>query len=160
MRHLKGKIAVVMAVFLVLALMAGCAPQKKPVPQRPLPGTEVNPTPNRTPAQNRDIAADIADKVIAIPGVERAYTVVIGNAVLIGIDLDAGKQEKGISDVKNRVAGKAEADPRIVRAYVSTDPDVTARIREIADNIRKGRPLTDYLDEIGEIIQRLAPKTD
>lgn len=167
MKRAKGKLSIILAVIMALTLLAGCTPQKKLMPPKPdtvppdfVPKTEVKPTPQRSPAQNRDIAADIADQVANLPGVKSAYAVVVGNAALIGINLDANKQEKGISEVKNQVAEKAEADPRIVRAYVSTDPDTTARIREIANDVKKGRPMTDYLDEIGEIIQRLAPKTD
>lgn len=167
MQRAYGKFTIFLTAFMVLALLAGCTPQKKPLPPNPgtvppdnVPRTEVKPTPRRTPAENRDIAADIADQAADVQGVKSAYTVVVGNAVLIGLNLDANLQEKGISQVKNQVADKAEADPRIVRAYVSTDPDTTARIREMSDNVRKGRPITDYLDEIGEIIQRLTPKTD
>lgn len=167
MKKIQGKLSVILVVIFALTVWGGCTPQKKPVPPTPgpvapdrAPSTPVKPAPDRTAEENRDIAADITKKVEAVNGVKKAYTVVVGNAVLIGINLDSAREEKGISSVKNRVAEKAEADPRIVRAYVSTDPDVTARIREIADNVRKGRPVTDYLDEIGEIIQRLAPKTD
>ncbi|PKM82831.1 MAG: hypothetical protein CVU89_01435 [Firmicutes bacterium HGW-Firmicutes-14] len=166
MNFFRGSLSLAFILILSVTLMGGCTAQKKPLPPAPgptapdrAPGTEVQPAP-RTQAETRDIASDITRTAESVEGVEKAYTVAVGNTVLIGFDLEAGKQELGIAKIKNRVAEKAEADPRIVRAYVSSDPDITARIREISDNIRRGRPVTEYLDEIGEIIQRLTPKTD
>ncbi len=165
MAKIKGKMLPALALLAALIVLGGCAAQRKPLPPEPdapdrVPEMQVKPAPERSPAEDRDIAAEINRTVESVPGVERSYSVVVGNAVLIGFDLDQDQQEQGISNIKNRVAEKAEADPRIVRAYVSSDPDTTARIRELADNVRKGRPVTEYLDEIGEIIQRLTPRTD
>lgn len=165
MAKIKGKLFPALTLLVVLIVLGGCAAQKKPLPTEPnapdrVPEMEVKPAPERSPAEDRDTAADIRRIAESVPGVERSYSVVVGNAVLIGLDLDNDQQEQGISNIKNRVAEKAEADTRIVRAYVSSDPDTTARIRELADNVRKGRPVTEYLDEIGEIIQRLTPQTD
>lgn len=145
-----------------ISLFAGCSAQKKPEPERVTPREEKAPVvdENRTQARARDAADDISRNVLNIRGVKSAYVVVMGNVALIGINITEGKQEKGVNTVKNEAAERAEADKRIVRAYVSTDPDVVARIREINENVRKGRPITDYLDEIGEIIQRMTPKTD
>ncbi|MBU7006257.1 YhcN/YlaJ family sporulation lipoprotein [Phosphitispora fastidiosa] len=165
MAKIRGKLFLALTLMLVLIVFGGCAVQRKPLPPEPdapdrVPEMEVKPAPDRSPAEDRDIAADINRIAESVPGVARSYSVVIGNAVLIGLDIDKDQQEQGISKIKNRVAEKAEADSRIVRAYVSSDPDTTARIRELADNIRNGRPVTEYLDEIGEIIQRLTPQTD
>lgn len=154
-----------LATFLILgaflfSLFAGCSAQKKPMPEGTAPEKAPAIDENRSQARARDAADDISRRVLKISGVKSAYVVVVGNVALIGINIEGGKQEKGINDIKNEAADRAEADKRIVRAYVSADPDIVARIREISDNVRKGRPLTEYLDEIGEIIQRLTPKTN
>lgn len=155
----KKRIPLLLGFALVVALLAGCTAAKKPVPQQPGESPQVNPGQNRSAAETRDISADVSRIAESVPGVERAYSVVVGNTALVGFDMDANKQESGIKEVKDSVARKVQADSRIARAYVSGDPDVTARIKELSDNIRKGRPITDYLDEIGEIIQRMTPKT-
>lgn len=155
----RKRIPYLLGVLLVVTMLAGCTAAKKPVPPQPGPSPQVNPGQNRTAAETRDISADVNQAAESVAGVERAYSVVVGNTALVGFDMEANKQEEGIKQVKDSVARKVQADSRIVRAYVSSDPDVTSRIREIYDNIQKGRPVTDYLDEIGEIIQRMTPKT-
>lgn len=165
MAKIKGKLFPALTLLLVLIVLGGCTAQKNRFRLNRMhltgfPKWRLNPLRKEVLPRTGIQSADIRRIAESVPGVERSYTVVVGNAVLIGLDLDRNQQEQGISNIKNRVAEKAEADSRIVRAYVSSDPDTTARIRELADNVRKGRPVTEYLDEIGEIIQRLTPQTD
>lgn len=166
MGSFRHKVFAVMVFMMVFSIGGGCDPQRKPIPpgSGPVPPDRiprmlVKPAPPGIPAQNRDIADDITKRVESEPGVAKAYTVVMGNTVLVGFDVENTNQEVRITEVKSRVTEKAEADPRIVRAYVSADPGITARIREIAYNIERGKPVTDYLDEIGEIIRRIVPAT-
>ncbi|WP_418790967.1 YhcN/YlaJ family sporulation lipoprotein [Phosphitispora sp. TUW77] len=149
MAKIKSRIFPAVVLLVAIIVLGGCTTQKKPLPSTP-----------KSTAETKDLAADINKIAMSVQGVEKSYSVVVGNVALIGIDIDKDQQEPGISNIKNRVAEKAEADARIVRAYVSSDPDTTARIKELADNVRKGRPVTEDLDEIGEIIQRLTPQTD
>ncbi len=160
MRRKKFLTALLILGAFLFTILAGCSAQKKPMPEGNAPKKAPAVDENRSQAKARDAADDISRRVLNIKGVKSAYVVVVGNVALIGINIEDGKQEKGINEIKNAAAERAEADKRIVRAYVSADPDVVARIREIGDNINKGRPITEYLDEIGEIIQRLTPKTD
>ncbi|MDA8226997.1 MAG: YhcN/YlaJ family sporulation lipoprotein [Desulfitobacterium hafniense] len=168
---LKKPVILIFVLLLGVSLLSGCPPQRKPeVTPTPPPGptapdNRIAPAPApavpgpRTQVQARDAADDIADKVAAVRGVNKASVVVVGNVALIGLDLDKDVEKGQTEAIREKAANEAKDDPRIVNAVVETDPDSVGRIQKIADGVRKGRPITEFFDEIGEFFNRLKPTT-
>ena len=153
-----------LAVF-IFAVLAGCTPQKKPLPTQPVPAPpdkaprmQVRPNPPKAPAVTGDTAADLTAKAMSVRGVRRANVIVLGNVAVVGIDTDTTKLTKNGSAVKDTVARKIAADPRVVRVYITTDQAISARIGSISDNMKKGRPTTEYWNQIDAIIKQIESK--
>lgn len=161
--------AMLVACVVALSLVGGCAAQRKPLPPNtanpPAPSPVPAPAPNpnvqpKTPEQTRDTVTDLESRIEAVQGINDAYVVVLGNVAIVGLDIKNAKQELGTNQSKAEATRIAEADSRIIKAYVTADPDIIPRIREISQGIRDGRPVTEFLDEISEIMNRLAPSGD
>ncbi|GAB4263055.1 YhcN/YlaJ family sporulation lipoprotein [Thermincola ferriacetica] len=157
----KKIIAFVLSGMLAFSVFGGCTAQRKPLPpdanRAPSPTPAPGPTAPKTPEETRDAVNDLETKADTVPGVKKAYVVVVGNVALVGLNIQGAKQEKGTDTIKAKVTRVVEADRRIVKAYVTADPDMLARIREISAGVRQGKPITEFLDEISEMINRLAP---
>lgn len=121
-----------------------------------------------TNAVEKDSAAvRIANIANKIEGVNHATVIVLGNVALIGLSLypempprdenNIPKVRKIESQVEKEV-GKAES--KIAMISVTSDPDLVVRIQEIAGGLRNGEPLSDYWNEIGDLLQRTSPKND
>lgn len=162
MKNLKG----VMYAFIILVvgafILGGCAtPQKKlipppgpdPVPPDKVPRMYVKPTPQKVPRLSVDVASDVSKIAGTVTGVRKVYTVVIGNAAIIGVDTDTAWPE-GIDLIEKTVAQKAEQDPRIVKAHVTGNENDVQTLREIEAKVKDGKPVTDYLDRINSIMKR------
>lgn len=102
-------------------------------------------------------AAELADEV---EGVDDAWAVVIGpSQVMIGLMLEEGIDETEAERIEERVA---EEVPRrldgVEDVTVTSNPDMVERIREISRGVREGRPVSEFADEIDEMMNRLAPR--
>lgn len=165
MKNIRGTLCTFIILVLGLAVLGGCTPQKKlipppgpdPVPPDNVPRMFVRPTPGKVPRQSADVAKDVSKEAELVTGVRRAYTVVLGNAALIGVETDPVVND--IIGLRVRVAQMTEQDPRIARSHVTSEPEDVARIKTIADSVSKGRPVTDYLRDITRMIQRISPNT-
>lgn len=60
--------------------------------------------------------------------------------------------------MKYSVAEALKEDPQGANALVTADPDLVQRIRELSDDINKGRPLSGLTDELAEIAGRISPQ--
>ena len=169
--RVKKSVLTLVVLLLGVSLLSGCPPQRKPEvtptpppgPTAPAPNAPITPAPAvpnpRTQAQARDAADNIADRVAAVRGVNKASVVIVGNVALIGLDLDKDVEKGQTEAIRERAATQAKDDPRIVNAVVESDPDSVARIQKIADGVRKGRPISEFFTEIGEFFNRLKPTT-
>lgn len=161
MNRRKGKIYAVLITILIIAVSGGCTPQKKlipppgpdPVPPDKVPRMNVKLPPNKAPRESTDIAADISRVSERASGVTKAYTIVLGNVAIIGVKM-GGSPALGIPSLKQRIISDAERDPRIDKAYVTTDSAETDRLKSISDSVRKGKPVTDYMDQLNNIIKK------
>lgn len=159
-----------LSLVIILTLMIGvsCTPQKKPLdPNRGAPvdpdrdgrniGDNVDRDTRRVdpkPDVQRN-ADDISRQVVKIPGVENAFVVITGKTALIGLDLDNNITGKTTADIKNQAAKIAENNKGITNAQVTSNPDLVGRVKDIADGIRTGRPLSEFSDQIMEILNRI-----
>ncbi len=165
MKNIRSKLGAFVILILALAILGGCTPQKKlipppgpdPVPPDRVPRMFVKPTPGEVPRQSADVAGDVSKEAQAVTGVRKAYTVVLGNAALIGVETEGLIND--MIGLRVRVAQMTERDPRIARSHVTSDAEDVARIRDVAAAVQNGKPVTDYLQDVTQIIQKISPNT-
>jgi len=110
---------------------------------------------NRRYAQR---ARTIADRVAGLAEVERATCIINRETAMIGVQFRNQYKGRLTDRIKRRIEDTAmAADPRIRRVVVTSDPDIVARIRDVFENVGRGRPLSGLKREIDEIFNRIQP---
>lgn len=94
----------------------------------------------------------------SVPEVNDATAVVLGKYALVGIDIDADIERSQVGTVKYSVGETLKNDPYGAYAIVVADPDLYARIKEVAADIRNGEPVRGVLNELADITSRLIPE--
>ncbi|WP_202709133.1 YhcN/YlaJ family sporulation lipoprotein [Sporosalibacterium faouarense] len=103
-------------------------------------------------------AKKIADKIAAMSNVEDATVVISGNTALIGVDLTNDSTLRINDNMRKQIERTVKnADSSINKVSVTADPDIFDRIDEIGRNIRTGRPIKGFTDEIEDMIRRVTP---
>lgn len=174
----------VLALLLVLTLaLTGCPAAERPEddPAPPPPGAAPGQTPQTTPGDPGapelddrplggtatgvgDMNTRIQGLAQEVTGVENVVAVVVGNIALIGIDTNVvPNQQNQVGEtspdqLERSVADAVERDQTIVEAYVTSDRQLTDRIRNIASNMDDGRPITQYLDDITDLLEEMRPR--
>lgn len=92
--------------------------------------------------------------------VKGSYAVVLGNVAMVGVDLRDrmdGDQENAL---KTRISSEVKRQmPTLAEVWVSADPDLVVRIRDLAARISRGEPISGFMDEITQLLQKLQPKS-
>ncbi|MGB9791273.1 MAG: YhcN/YlaJ family sporulation lipoprotein [Thermacetogeniaceae bacterium] len=155
-----------MIFFLVLVFgLSGCTASRKPEKKPASPRTVQSPstTPKTTApsaTSERAIAERIAREAVKVSGVREATVVISGRTAYIGLNLNPNVEKNRTATIKKTVADKAKAaEPSLVRVNVTSDPDLVARLKRIADGIKKGKPVSSFASELAEIERRITPKT-
>lgn len=156
----------ILAGMLVLGVMlaTGCTALQKPAPQNP-PGVQVPETaaPSQEPmptdpAEVNNMVTKLTDTAARVPGVNRSTVVIAGTTAYVGVDEKAGLEKGETERIKRDVSNEVKkAEPRLTAVYVSSDPDMTTRLRRIADGIAAGQPVSAFDNELAEIAKRLSP---
>ncbi|GIO65562.1 YhcN/YlaJ family sporulation lipoprotein [Paenibacillus cookii] len=163
-------------VVLALAVISGCnnAQNKNasPSPQNKQGPAAASANDNRVRLQSTDNAADhttdhAADLSIKnhlealaerVAGVKKAHAVVFGNTAVVGIDVDGNLTRSRVGNIKYSVAEALRKDPRGKNALVTADMDLSHRIAEIGEHIRKGEPVSGFASELADIVGRIVPQ--
>jgi YhcN/YlaJ family sporulation lipoprotein len=165
MRNKLIKLLVIAVVFSMLIGLPACMPMRRPAPT-PAP-TPTNPEnqlgqQNMTPGQNAQ-STTAADRVVrlvnAMPEVKGSYALVVGNVAMVGVDM----RDKLSGDKENELKDRISADtkrqmPELAEVWVTADPDLVTRIRDLAGRIARGEPITGFFEEISNIAKKLQPK--
>lgn len=106
----------------------------------------------------QDIAQHLVDLTTSIPNVKDATAVVLGPFAFVGIDVDSDMERSQVGSLKYTVAESLKKDPHGARAVVIADPDITARLKEIAEDIENGAPIQGIANELADISGRLMPE--
>jgi YhcN/YlaJ family sporulation lipoprotein len=93
-----------------------------------------------------------------VAGVQGANCVVFGRYAIVGIDVDPAMERSRVGTVKYAVAEAFRRDPHGIDALVTADIDLAQRIREIRTDIRHGRPVAGFTEELADIAGRLIPQ--
>ncbi|WP_139187816.1 YhcN/YlaJ family sporulation lipoprotein [Bacillus tuaregi] len=106
----------------------------------------------------QEISKHLADLATSIPNVNDATAVVLGRYALVGIDVNKNLDRSEVGSIKYTVAESLKNDPNGARAIVVADPDINARLKEIADDIQSGEPIQGIMNELADISGRLMPE--
>lgn len=107
---------------------------------------------------SEQVAAHLEQLAKGIDGVTNANCVVFGNTAIVGIDVDAKMERSRVGTIKYSVAEAFRKDPYGVDALVTADIDLSQRINEIGADIRRGRPIAGFAEEMADIMGRLIPQ--
>lgn len=105
-----------------------------------------------------EVEAHLEELAKGIQGVENAHCVVIGNTAVVGIDVDGNLERSRVGTIKYSVAEAFRKDPYGIDAFVTADIDISNRIQEIGEDLRMGRPIAGFAEELADIMGRLVPQ--
>ncbi len=131
-----------------------------PTPGTTTPGTTTTPDTVRRSTTNNagGRAKEIANEIAKEKNIESASCVVTGNTALVGLQFDEQYKGKVTDAIKKSVEKRVKKiEPSIDEVVVTADPDLLSRIKTMASDIEKGKPLSGFTNEIEEIIRRINP---
>ncbi|MDV7763125.1 YhcN/YlaJ family sporulation lipoprotein [Peribacillus simplex] len=94
----------------------------------------------------------------SIPEVNDATAVVLGKYAIVGIDIDQDIERSQVGTIKYSVGETLKHDPNGANAIIVADPDLNERVREVAKDIKDGKPVTGILNELADITSRVIPE--
>lgn len=156
----------ILTLVLTLGLLVSCQPANKPPANEsaPAPGMpetqrvkQTSPEPRHT-RNNQVVARRMVEIANRMPQVEGATALVVGGYTIVGLDLDPTLDRGRSGTVKYSVAQALQEDPQGANALVTADPDLVQRIRELADHMNKGRPISGLAEEMADIAGRISPQ--
>ena len=106
----------------------------------------------------QQVSQHLVELSTSIPNVNDATAVVIGPYAIVGIDVNQDLDRSEVGSIKYSVAESLKNDPYGARAVVIADPDMNARVKEISEDIRNGKPIQGILNELADISGRLMPE--
>lgn len=143
------------------ALQAGCA-RDEASPSGPraqsIENTATPPAADPYAFDRERVAERLETLARSVAGVRDANCVVFGNTAIVGIDVDGHLDRSRVGTIKYAVAKAFRHDPAGVNAVVTADLDMAQRLREIRDDIRRGRPVAGFAEELADMIGRLVPQ--
>lgn len=93
-----------------------------------------------------------------VPGVSNAHCVVMGNTVVVGIDVDGHLSRSRVGTIKYSAAEALRNDPRGMNAIVTADMDLSNRLADMGKHIKRGEPLSGFASELADIVGRIIPQ--
>nr|WP_111643581.1 YhcN/YlaJ family sporulation lipoprotein [Anoxybacillus vitaminiphilus] len=106
----------------------------------------------------QDIAKRLVKLASSVPNVNDATAVVVGKYAIVGIDVNSKLDQSRVGTIKYSVAESLQKDPYGANAIIIADPDLNARLREIAKEVNNGRPVQGFMDELAAIVGRVMPE--
>jgi len=106
----------------------------------------------------QQVSKHLVEIATGIPSVKDATAVVLGRYAIVGIDVNENIDRSQVGSIKYTVAESMKDDPHGARAVVIADPDMTARLREIQEDIQNGKPIQGIINELADISGRLMPE--
>ncbi|WAA11095.1 YhcN/YlaJ family sporulation lipoprotein [Fervidibacillus albus] len=107
---------------------------------------------------SEQISKRIANLAAKVPDVKKATAVALGKYAIVGIDVDKDLDRSKVGTIKYSVAEALKDDPYGARAIIVADPDINARLEEIGEDIKNGKPLQGILNELADITGRVMPE--
>lgn len=100
----------------------------------------------------------ISEKLSKLDGINNPNVVITGKTALVGVDLATNTEDSKTTELKNMVQSKVkEIDSDIDNVVVTSDMDLTKRIKNVGKDIEDGKPISGLLEEIEEVMRRITP---
>ncbi|WP_264737073.1 YhcN/YlaJ family sporulation lipoprotein [Cytobacillus firmus] len=106
----------------------------------------------------QQVSRHLVNLATRVPNVNDATAVVLGRFAIVGVDVNKNLDRSEVGTIKYSVAESLKNDPHGATAIVVADPDINARLREIAEDIQNGEPLQGIMNELADIAGRLMPE--
>ena len=112
-------------------------------------------------------ANGIERSIKQMTGVKDATVVVSGNTAYVGLDTDGNMTGKNISygnttgssALKSACAQRVKSsNPQIQTVYVSTDANFINRLRNVGNGMRNGNALSNFRNELNDLVRGLTPE--
>lgn len=147
-------------LFICLLTLSGCSTTQKKVAETKQNVVSVKNTTfqNVDKQTGQEISQHLVELSTSISNVNDATAVVLGPYAIVGIDVNQNLDRSEVGSIKYSVAESLKNDPHGARAVVVADPDLNARVKEISEDIRNGRPIQGILNELADISGRLMPE--
>lgn len=101
-------------------------------------------------------AKAIANRVANLPEVDRASVVINGNTAVVGCDIKNSKNNVINDNLRQKIeAAVRVADKDIRNISITSDPNLTTRLRTMSNDIESGRPLSNFARDIEDIIRSI-----
>lgn len=150
---------IIMAL-LLLALSAGCSTKNNIENNHKT--SEMNVKNSTFDNVDRKTGQAISKRLVMlarrIPNVENATAVVLGPYAIVGIDVNPKLDRSQVGSIKYSVAESLRKDPYGAKSIVVADVDTNQRLKEIASEIKKGRPGQGIMQELADVVGRLMPE--
>jgi len=149
---IKPSSRLVLLGMIITVLLVGCQqPERKPKPAPP-PSLEMS--------EFRQLADKLSNQAVKVQGVDNATVILQGQgnrvSAIVGVVLDKKVRRQESNKVMDEVAKRvSQADPRIKRVQVTSDPDLVAKIRSIAKKVADGEPVSQLQGDITEVSRRI-----
>jgi YhcN/YlaJ family sporulation lipoprotein len=160
-------------VLIGLSLISGGCAGTANKPAQPLPGAPSSnipvpgagdPTPDNMSIPNspestypKEIADRAATEAGKVSGVENATAIVSGQVIYIGLDLKSNPDKNMSAKIEEDVMNKTKNLQPNYTITVSSDADAVNRIKQVAQGVEQGQPLSNFITEM-ENIARLTTK--
>jgi YhcN/YlaJ family sporulation lipoprotein len=166
---LKLKSLLLLTVFAVSLLAGGCSSNTSKKPLTPTPQTKQTQPAKKplakpqTTTPSTTISKQVADRAAAqaamVKGVKGATAVVSGKELDIGLDLNANTQKGTVSSIENSVLNRVKNAEPGYTVYVTSDVDSVTRIKNVAQGVAKGTPITSFKNELQTLNSRIMVKS-
>ncbi|MGI6113894.1 MAG: YhcN/YlaJ family sporulation lipoprotein [Mahellales bacterium] len=184
----KKLLSIIFVIILGLCLIVSCAPARTPAPtDRDPDPTRLEPTPTpqdrvrrtplvpddpsddpsviddkRAPANDAAKRADrIASRLANLNDINRATVVISNRTALVGVEISDRLRGRMTTAQKRKIEDEVKnVDNSINTVVVTAEPDLFTRIKNIADDIGRGRPLSGFTSEINELVNRIKPQME
>jgi YhcN/YlaJ family sporulation lipoprotein len=152
--------AILLMVLTLVISSTGCSTkQSAPGPaNNRLKTQSSNGASKKTIDNPKKVAAHLEALARGIKGVHGANCVVFGKYAIVGIDVDAKMDRSRVGTIKYSVAEAFRKDPYGINAVVTADVDIAQRLREIRADVRNGRPIAGFAEELSDIVGRVVPQ--
>ena len=158
---------ILMIILTTCVFFSGCQ-MRSPANQAPTPKKQANiqqtqRVPQTAPELPKNqgpeaTAARLVQLSMSVPEVHHATAVVFRKTAIVGISVDAKLERSKVGTVKYAVAQALKKDPQGATAMVTADPAMFTRIQEINQQVKKGKPISGFANELADIAGRIMPQ--
>ncbi|WP_204552899.1 YhcN/YlaJ family sporulation lipoprotein [Bacillus ectoiniformans] len=159
------RLKILYSFVLLLFILAGCSQKEEIGYQTDDDRTQpyqISTKDNQVKETNRQSFQDISERLAAtakeMPNVSDATAVAVGRYAIVGIDVDDQLERSEVGSIKYTVAEALKNEPHGASAMVVADPDLYARLKELAQDFRNGQPIQGIANELADIAGRAMPE--